>query len=111
MHISSDIAISDTKLLSMRQRIYHQGDILIVADIIPPDVERIQPIENQVVLADSKHTFAAIDRVSHFQHSNTGIQYICVENRMARLMHQKHETITIPTGTYRVIHNSLNHKQ
>lgn len=90
----------------MTQRIYRQGDVLLVQVEKRPDVEpEIIEQPSRVVLAHGEvtgHAHAVYDvgRVNHFQTS--GMTFLEVLEEVG-LKHEEHSEIMLPKGVYQVL--------
>ena len=92
---------------------YRQGDVLIVrVDGIPSNMKKLNP-KHPVTLA-----FGEVTGHSHQIHKGATAfaaevkddnvvslaEYIEVEEQLAALTHQEHDTINLPAGTYKIGH-------
>ncbi len=95
--------------------LYAQGDLLIErVDDLPPSGSRLQPApDGAAVLAEGEttgHRHAIYDRVTMFRDdglardipSDLYVGHVRVDGPSARLVHDEHDAITLPRGTYRV---------
>ena len=85
---------------------YRQGDVLIVAvEWVPPNAFPVLTEDDRVVVAYGEATGHAhvleSDDVQLFEHAAT--QFVHVGSSGAALVHDEHETIALPEGTYRIV--------
>lgn len=96
-------------------QLFAQGDLLIerVEDILPSGALLSAAQDGAVVLAEgeiSGHRHAIYDRVTMFRDDGLArdipaglyVGHVRVNGPSARLMHDEHDAITLPKGTYRV---------
>ncbi len=95
--------------------LYAQGDLLIErVEDVPPSGTLLSPAsDGAAVLAEGEatgHRHAIYDRVTMFRDDGLArdipedlyVGHVRVDGPSARLMHDEHDAITLPRGTYRV---------
>lgn len=87
-------------------KMYRQGDVLIVGiESLPADAFPVVTGDDRVVVAYGEATghahVLAADDVELFQHRRD--QFVRVGSGGAELVHDEHETITLPEGDYRIV--------
>lgn len=95
--------------------LFAQGDLLIerVADIMPSGTIVAADSDGFTVLAEGEatgHRHALHDRVTMFRDDSLArdipaglyVGHVRVDDASARLVHDEHQTINLPAGTYRV---------
>ncbi len=87
---------------------YRQGDVLILpVDEIPAGLQPV-PLENgRVILAHGEvtgHAHAVEGDVLFLAADLEELEqrFLCVENETAQVVHEEHDTITLPPGIYEV---------
>ena len=90
-------------------RVWRQGDVLIIAtdETVPAEATLVPRDDGRVVLAYGEvtgHAHALLDRrVELFALSDAEFEdRFLVIAAEAALVHEEHDTITLPPGTYRV---------
>ena len=76
-----------------------QGDLLLVADELPPDAQKINTGKNFTVLrGEGVNTHDVVGSFAAYEDEN-GTLFLVVKN--AKLVHSEHGTETLPSGTFR----------
>ena len=92
---------------------YRQGDVLIISvDSTPPKISEVPRDNGRVVLAYGEatgHAHAILsERATLFRPDDmpaTGSDtYLKVVDGAVELVHEEHDTIRIPAGAYRIVH-------
>lgn len=96
--------------------IARQGDVLIVSvESIPANVEPIERENGRVVLAHGEatgHAHAIKDKqASLFRDPKLAAIFMQVTDAPISLVHDEHNTITIPPGSYQIIRQQEYHPQ
>jgi hypothetical protein len=90
-----------------KQKMYRQGDVLIVAVTeIPTNVTAVKRTKRGVVLAEGEvtgHAHRIPSRSASLYRDETNARYLRVMGPApVALNHEEHKTVSIPPGNYRV---------
>lgn len=89
---------------------YRQGDVLIVAvDTIPDGAKRVARDNGRVILACGEvtghaHAITERDVEKREYHLARGIAEYLDAPTGANILHEEHDTVSLPPGRYQIIH-------
>ena len=87
-----------------RPALFRQGDVLLVGIDRLPDAATPEPRSGRIVLAEGEATghAHAIHEPDARSFTHEGERYLLTRSK-ARLIHEEHATIEVPTGQWRII--------
>ena len=90
--------------MTKQQRMYRQGDVLIEAVDVVPEINKIPAVNGRLILAEGEatgHHHSVAAGCGTLGVADGGVMFLTVEE-LTEVRHQEHAPVTLPVDRYRV---------